>query len=178
MVFIVLALCLHKYIVKVIDFIISIPFYRRALPIAIAGLSTLATAGLSKSSSILISIICYVLTFAYNEYIVKKEVQSTKEPLEKELSNRDELIAKYRTLLEEKKNKFQRLIIRKLDQCHRIGGDSDEEILHKIKKELGDLQDAVLAEETFLETPDEALRRIENSTSGNEDLAMKTMLGE
>lgn len=103
LVFIVLALCLHKYIVKVIDFIISIPFYRRALPIAIAGLSTLATAGLSKSSSILISIICYVLTFAYNEYIVKKEVQSTKEPLEKELSNRDELIAKYRTLLKKRR---------------------------------------------------------------------------
>ncbi|EMW50442.1 hypothetical protein EC2864350_1242 [Escherichia coli 2864350] len=47
-----------------------------------------------------------------------------------------------------------------------------------MKIKICELQDIIFAEKTFTETPDEAIRRYENSVSGDVDMAAQTMFGD
>jgi len=178
----ILILCLlqrmHGAITRFFEFIISVPWYKRTVLIAIGIISTYLTTKVPTSYSSAPIIIGYVTTFAFNEFASKKDIEKAKAPLEKKILGNERTIALFRRIIEEKKNIFQEIIISRINACVRITGKSDSDTLRKLKTKICDLQDIILAEKTFTETPDEAIRRFENSVSGDVDMAAQTMFGD
>lgn len=167
---------LHKKLIILIEFLVSVPIYKRGIIVAIGVVSTITTPLAPKNIYYLPFILGYVVTFAFNEFASKKDIEKAKDPLEKDISEKEKLIESFRKVIEDKKNAFHSIIYSKISNCHRVRGKNDSEQLKNILKNIENLQDIILAEKTFMETPDEALRRLDNSTSGNPDLASQTMV--
>lgn len=181
-VIVVLILCLlqkmHVAITRFFEFIISVPWYKRTVLILIGAISTYLTTKVPTSFSSFPIIIGYITTFAFNEFASKKDIEKAKAPLEEDIIGKEKTIALFRRIVEEKKNTFQDIIINRINACVRITGKNDSDTLRKLKIKICELQDIIFAEKTFTETPDEALRRYENSVSGDVDMAAQTMFGD
>jgi len=173
---IALIIFMHNKIVKLLNFIVSIPLYKRITVFLIGGSSTIFTSRVEPAYYFIPLVLGYIITFAFNEFSLKKDLEKATEPLKKEIKDKEKSIEAFRKIIEEKKNTFQSLILTKIHICLRVKGRDDSDSLRKTQKKIGDLYDIILAEKTFMETPDEALRRFDNSTSGNPDLASQTMI--
>ena len=181
-VIVVLILCLlqkmHVAITRFFEFIISVPWYKRTVLIVIGAISTYLTTKVPTSYSFLPIIIGYITTFAFNEFASKKDIEKAKATLEEDIIGKEKTIVLFRRIIEEKKNIFQEIIINRINACVRITGKNDSDTLRKLKIKICELQDIIFAEKTFTETPDEAIRRYENSVSGDVDMAAQTMFGD
>ncbi|EPU9771276.1 hypothetical protein ACV0ZW_001998 [Escherichia coli] len=98
--------------------------------------------------------------------------------MKRDIIGKEKTIVLFRRIIEEKKNIFQEIIINRINACVRITGKNDSDTLRKLKIKICELQDIIFAEKTFTETPDEAIRRYENSVSGDVDMAAQTMFGD
>jgi len=179
---VVLVLCalqkIHGTITKLLEFIVSVPWYKRTVLIVIGFISTYVTTKVSATYFSLPIILGYVTTFAFNEFSSKKDIEKAKSPLENKIKDKEKIIISFRRIIEDKKNTFQEIIINRINICVRITGKNDTDTLRKLKQKIGELQDIIFAEKTFIETPDEAIRRYENSVSGDIGMAAQTLFGD
>ncbi|MBH2662520.1 hypothetical protein I5P64_05705 [Serratia ureilytica] len=167
----------HKAIILLLENLVSFPVYKRSVALVIGVISTLVTSILEPKYYYIPILLGYILTFAFNEFSTKKDIEKAKSPLEQKISDLERSITLFRTIIEEKKNNFHSIVLIRLSNCLRVNGKNDGELLQGIKKNIEDLQDIILAEKTFMETPDEAFRRYDNSKSGDTGLASQTMIG-
>lgn len=166
----------HDRVTKFLEFIISVPLYKR-LTVLIIGVATTFLSGAVEQKYFYVPFITgYIITFAFNEFSLKCDIDKATSPLKLEIERKNAEINTFRQVIEEKKNKFYTVIVDKLTHCLRTRGRSDSEDLQRIRKSIEALQDIISAERTFFETPDEALRRFNNSTSGDGELILHTIV--
>lgn len=175
-IFVILVGKLHNRMIKALEFIVSVAWYKRLTVFFIGVLSTYISTQVPQPLFSIPIIVGYITTFAFNEFSLKKDIEKSKNPLEEEISKKEKEIELFRRIIEEKKNTFNIIVIKRINSCLRVKGKTDSEILKKITQKVEELQDIILAEKTFMETPDEALRRYNNSTSGDSILASQTLV--
>ena len=167
---------IHERALKILGFIVSVPLYKRATVFFIGLATTLATF-YSPSNFYYIPItIGYISTFAFNEFASKKDIEKATAPLNEIILEKERSIEKLRIIIEEKKNSFYELVFPRIRDCLRVKGRNDSELLKKTKQKIEDLQDIILAQKIFMESPDEALRRFDNSTSDDSGLTSQIMV--
>jgi len=167
---------IHDRAIKTLEFIVSVPLYKRTTVFLIGLLSAYVTSKIASNIYYIPITVGYISTFAFNEFASKKDIEKATKPLNEKIAEKDTSIDKLRIIIEEKKNNFYTLIFSRVSGCLRVKGRDDSELLRKTRQKIEELQDIILAEKTFMETPDEALRRFDNSTSGDTGLTSQTMV--
>jgi len=175
-VLVLIILSLHNRIAKLIEFIASVPIYKRVAVFFIGATATYFSSNADKKVLYIPIILGYISTFAFNEYCSKKDIEKAISPLQDEIEEKEKCIDAFRRVIEEKKNIFRNIVVVRINNCLRVRGKTDTELLQKIRKNIEELQDIIVAEKTFFETPDEALRRVNNLISGDSGLALQTMV--